>query len=215
MKKPHNFCEASSAESKRFELLIPFRLYTLSRRAPSTTRTTLLKGRKNRNFLLDSEYFLGISGCPPRDLFHRCTLHFGELLHNIFEIAALITFAPERHGTQVGRIRFQHQVLQADVPDGVRQAGVFIGKHTADTQVETQVHDLPGSPGIPAETMEDTLQQPFLVLPDYPDALRHGLPRVNDDRDIIVQRPFDLAVKSIVLLSLKGPVPIKVQPDLP
>src|ERR1700733_4043353 len=30
-----------SAESKRFELLIPFRVYTLSRRAPSTTRTTL------------------------------------------------------------------------------------------------------------------------------------------------------------------------------
>ncbi len=30
------------AESKRFELLIPFRVYTLSRRAPSTTRTTLL-----------------------------------------------------------------------------------------------------------------------------------------------------------------------------
>ena len=29
------------AESKRFELLIPFRVYTLSRRAPSTTRTTL------------------------------------------------------------------------------------------------------------------------------------------------------------------------------
>jgi hypothetical protein len=35
------------AESKRFELLIPFRVYTLSRRAPSTTRTTLLfKGRQ-------------------------------------------------------------------------------------------------------------------------------------------------------------------------
>ena len=30
-----------SAESKRFELLIQFPVYTLSRRAPSTTRTTL------------------------------------------------------------------------------------------------------------------------------------------------------------------------------
>jgi hypothetical protein len=36
-----------SAERAGFEPAIPFRVYTLSRRAPSTTRTPLLKGGKN------------------------------------------------------------------------------------------------------------------------------------------------------------------------
>ena len=43
------------AESKRFELLIQFPIYTLSRRAPSTTRTTLLRqfARRKNNASID------------------------------------------------------------------------------------------------------------------------------------------------------------------
>ena len=52
-----NFDLYRLAESKRFELLIPFRVYTLSRRAPSTTRTTLRKGGKNTISRLISRIF--------------------------------------------------------------------------------------------------------------------------------------------------------------
>ena len=43
-------CASSLAETEGFEPSIPFRVYTLSRRAPSTTRTSLLKDCKSKRF---------------------------------------------------------------------------------------------------------------------------------------------------------------------
>ncbi len=48
------FFKDSSAETARFELAIQFPVYTLSRRAPSTTRTRLPEGGKNNLFSLNA-----------------------------------------------------------------------------------------------------------------------------------------------------------------
>ena len=56
-----NFLTFVSAERAGFEPAIPFRVYTLSRRAPSTTRTPLLIKISQRNFKLD---IAGASGRP-------------------------------------------------------------------------------------------------------------------------------------------------------
>src|ERR1700761_2131420 len=113
-----------SAESKRFELLIPFRVYTLSRRAPSTTRTTLLvaprhsaRAAKVQFPRLPSEYFLSILRCDPCHFFHGNALYFRQFRRDIFQVAALVTLAPERHRREIRRIRLQHQKLQRDLTD--------------------------------------------------------------------------------------------------
>jgi hypothetical protein len=58
---------ADLAERAGFEPAIPFRVYTLSRRAPSTTRTPLLKGCKSTNSSLSFRIFFGrFASWPPR-----------------------------------------------------------------------------------------------------------------------------------------------------
>ena len=52
------------AEEKGFEPLIPFRVYTLSRRAPSTTRTLLLLERTAKVRGL-KEYWERLAACSP------------------------------------------------------------------------------------------------------------------------------------------------------
>ncbi len=50
LKDLHNEFFFFDAETARFELAIRFPVYTLSRRAPSTTRTRLHKGGQKYNF---------------------------------------------------------------------------------------------------------------------------------------------------------------------
>src|SRR6187399_2324543 len=118
------------AERAGFEPAIPFRVYTLSRRAPSTTRTPLrlkhpyskpsglkhslgatqLRAAKVQTPDLDSEYFLGIFRRHAGHFFLTYPLDLRQLSRYILQIAALITLAPVRHRAQVGRIRLQHHV---------------------------------------------------------------------------------------------------------
>jgi hypothetical protein len=53
------------------------------------------------------------------------------------------------------------------------------------------------------------------MLPHHLDTLRHRIPGMDHDRDPILERPLDLQVKRLILLALKRPVPIEIQPDLP
>ena len=96
------------AERAGFEPAIPFRVYTLSRRAPSTTRTPLQRAANVQFPHLGSEYFLGIlcrnTGYLPR----RYSLDIRQFGHYILQIAAFISLAPERYRAEIGRIRLQY-----------------------------------------------------------------------------------------------------------
>ena len=75
----------SLAERKGFEPSIRFHVYTLSRRAPSTTRTPLciLKDCKNSFSALATEYFLCIRGCNGGHFFCRGTRNLCQFFNNV------------------------------------------------------------------------------------------------------------------------------------
>src|SRR5687767_11328454 len=101
------------AETEGFEPSIRFPVYTLSRRAPSTTRTSLqfLKGCKNTISRLAFENFLCVGRSYCCDFLNRHIFHFGDLERHIFQIAAFVSFAPERYRCEIGRIGFEHDFV--------------------------------------------------------------------------------------------------------
>lgn len=76
--------EKVPAEGKGFEPLIGFLLYTLSRRASSTTPAPLLKGSKNTVYNLVAEYFLRIGSSNSSHFFNTDAFHFCQLLRNVY-----------------------------------------------------------------------------------------------------------------------------------
>ena len=65
------------AEGKGFEPLIGFLLYTLSRRASSTTPAPLREAAKISVPNLAGEYFFSVCGCPNGNFFRAYALNFG------------------------------------------------------------------------------------------------------------------------------------------
>jgi hypothetical protein len=75
------------AETEGFEPSIRFPVYTLSRRAPSTTRTSLhffYRAAKIQYPVLGPEYFLGIGRCNTSHFFFAHFLHYGQHFQHIF-----------------------------------------------------------------------------------------------------------------------------------
>jgi hypothetical protein len=73
-----------SAEGKGFEPLIGFLLYTLSRRASSTTPAPLREGGKNTAYNSVAEYFFGICSCTGSYFFNSNTFNFRKFLGNVY-----------------------------------------------------------------------------------------------------------------------------------
>src|SRR5579871_2645139 len=87
-----------NAETARFELAIRFPVYTLSRRAPSTTRTRLLiEGSKNTFYNSVAEDFFCICCSHHSHFFNTHIFDFSKFLRHINNIAALISFPTERN----------------------------------------------------------------------------------------------------------------------
>ena len=108
--------EKNMAEREGFEPPIEFPLYTLSRRAPSTTRTPLLlRAAKILHQNLVSENILSIQSCLTRNLFKAYLLYFSELICHIPQIAAFIPFSPEWDRCQVGSIGLQYHPFQRNM----------------------------------------------------------------------------------------------------
>ena len=85
---------------------------------------------------------MGIRRRRGRDFLNRKALDLGQLRYNITQIAALIPLAAKRHRRQIRRIRLKHQMLQCNIADRIRQTGILIGKHAANTEIKTKIDDL-------------------------------------------------------------------------
>ena len=95
------------AETERFELSIQLPIYTLSRRAPSATRTRLhLKAAKIHFQNLCAEYFFCIFGGSIFYFINTYSFYQSNFFNYIFQISALISFATHRHRRKIRGIGF-------------------------------------------------------------------------------------------------------------
>ncbi len=101
------------AETKGFEPLIQFPVYTLSRRAPSTTRTSLpFLGRRKYNKLREFKKFHCILGSYKGYFIHLFISYTCNFLGYVGKITTFISFTPKRNRGKIRRIRFQNQSIE-------------------------------------------------------------------------------------------------------
>ena len=165
------------AERAGFEPAIPFRVYTLSRRAPSTTRTPLLITRAKPHY--------GPSRGPQK-------YKIPPYLPNNFSAFAVVTAATSstetpftsaslattylryagsfrlpRYGTGA---RYGASVSSTICSNGIsrKTSGkrrILIRQHPADPQIKTQIHDRPRIVRPAAKTMEHPPARPAARCP--------------------------------------------------
>ena len=118
-------------------------------------------------------------------------------------------------GGQVGAVRLQHDIFEGHVPHGLGQRALPEGHHPADAEPEIAQRPQPAIGRLVlAESVEHAPQAAPAEFADHPLHLRPGIPRVDGNRQIALQRQPALSAERLDLLVAERCGPVEIQTDL-
>ena len=131
------------------------------------------------------------------------------------DVGRLVALPPVAGGAEVGAVRLHHQALQGDGGQGAGQGEVApVGQGAGGGEVEAQRDRPPGVFGVPVEAVQHAPRREA-GAGQRVQRLRHGLPGVDDHREIEGGGELQLGCEGAGLDVPGGEVAVEVQPALP